>query len=84
MTDCGGIPLGALSLLCGRSTSGKATVAYKILALAQLGQAVALLALPHTVDPEYLTRCGIDPKQLLTVQPAPGPEAVALLLDLVG
>jgi len=35
ITGCHGVPLGALTLLTGPSTSGKATIAYKILASAQ-------------------------------------------------
>lgn len=35
LTGCGGIPLGAITLLTGRTTSGKLTLAYKALAYAQ-------------------------------------------------
>jgi recombination protein RecA len=89
MTGCGGIPLAAITLLSGRTTSGKLTVAYKLLASAQrdlYGQtahAVALLDLSRTADPDYLARCGLDLDALLVGRPQPGPEAVALLGDLL-
>jgi recombination protein RecA len=89
ITGCGGIPLAAITLLTGRTTSGKLTVAYKLLASAQrdiYGQTaytVALLDLSRTADPDYLARCGIDLDALLVGRPQPGPEAVSLLGDLL-
>lgn len=89
MTGCGGAPLGAITLFSGRSTSGKLTVAYKLLANAQrdpYGQpayAVALLDLSRTADPDYMARCGVDLDWLLVGRPQPGPAAVNLLGDLL-
>jgi hypothetical protein len=93
LTGCQGIPLGALTLLSGRTTSGKTTLAFKTLAHAQQPERpsarrtslhnVALLDLNHTCDPDYLARCGVDLAHLLIVRPPPAVEAVALLLDLV-
>lgn len=88
LTGCGGIPRGALSLVSGRSTSGKATLACKTLAQAQQagGRAtpldVALVDLPHTADPDYLARCGVDLAHLLLARPPATADAVELLLDL--
>lgn len=71
LTGCGGVPLGALTLLSGRSTSGKLTLAYKLLAQAQVpSHTVALLDLTHSADPDYLSRCGVDLVRLVMVRPS--------------
>lgn len=87
-TGCNGVPLGCITLLSGRVTSGKMTLAYLILASAQVspgGQPspVAILDLAHNCDPDYAQGCGVDPAQLLLVRPHPGPEVVDLLSELV-
>lgn len=84
LTGCKGIPLGALSLLSGPSTSGKSTLAYKALANAQrMPGMVALLDLRHSADPDYLHRCGVDLARLVVVRPKREEESTPLLLDLV-
>lgn len=89
ITGCQGVPLGALSLFSGRTTSGKLTVAYKLLANAQrspygdTAYAVGLLDLNRTADPDYLARCGVDLGALLVARPPHGPQAVDLLGDLL-
>jgi recombination protein RecA len=89
ITGCQGIPLGAITLLSGRTTSGKLTVAYKLLANAQrdyygrTAHTVALLDLSRTADPDYIARCGVDLDALLVGRPQPGPEAIYLLGDLL-
>ena len=89
MTGCQGLPLGALTLLSGRTTSGKFTVACKFLASAQrsphgaVAYNVALFDLNRTADPDYLARCGVDLDALLVVRPTLQPRAVDLLGDLV-
>ena len=66
ITGCGGVPLGAITLLSGRTTSGKLTAAYKVLANAQrdgrghVAYTAVLLDLSRTADPDYLARCGLD------------------------
>ena len=76
-------------MLSGRTTSGKLTVAYKLLANAQrdfyghTAHTVALLDLSRTADPDYMARCGIDLDALLVGRPQAGPEAVYLLGDLL-
>jgi RecA/RadA recombinase len=87
LTGCNGVPLGALTLLSGRATSGKLTLAYKLLAHAQarFGQAagvVALVDMHQTADPDYLVRCGVDLARLLLVRPATNARAVHLIVDL--
>lgn len=88
ITGCQGIPLGAVTLLSGRTTSGKLTVAYKLLANAQrdfyghTAHTVALIDLSRTADPDYMARCrGIDLDAMLVGRPQAGPEAVYLLGD---
>lgn len=89
MTGCGGIPLAAITLLSGRSTSGKLTLAYKLLAHAQRGPQgavhypVALLDLSRTADPDYVNRCGVDLDHLLVARPSSGRQAVNAIGDLV-
>lgn len=93
ITGCGGLPLGALSLFSGRSTSGKLTVACKALACAQTGAGgplatgplatVALLDLTHTADPDYLRRCGVQLSHLIIVRPEQPADGLPLLLDIV-
>lgn len=84
ITGCGGVPLGALSLFSGPATSGKSTLAYKVLAGAQTLQGMAaLLDLTHTTDPDYLRRCGVDLSRLLIVRPGRAEESTPLLLDIV-
>lgn len=85
LTGCGGIPLDAMTLLSGVSTSGKVTIAYKTLANAQQAypkQVVALVDLHASADPDYLTRAGVDMDRLLLVRPSLDRQAVDLLVDL--
>lgn len=90
ITGCGGAPLGMITLISGRSTSGKLTLAYKILANAQragigvgANYNVGLLDLSRTADPDYVTRCGVDLDRLLVGRPFVGRKAIEMTLDLV-
>lgn len=85
LTGCGGIPLSAMTLLSGLSTSGKLTIAYKTLACAQRAypkQIVALIDLHASADPDYLARIGVDMKRLLVTRPVLDKKAVDVLVDL--
>ena len=88
VTGCGGFPLGAASILRGHTTSGKLTLAYKVLANAQrspqgeIRYTAALLDLTANSDPDYLMRCGVSLEHLLIVRPGERQESVELLLDL--
>ncbi len=87
ITGCGGAPLGAITLFSGRSTSGKLTLAYTLLASAQrtgdrVQHTVALLDLSRTADPDYVHRCGVELDYLLVGRPATERQAVELLGDL--
>ena len=90
ITGCGGIPLGAITLLGGYATSGKLTLAYKALAHAQQragsGRQPALVGIidfTHNSDPDYLARCGINLEHLLIARPERDPRAVELMIDLI-
>ena len=81
----GGVPRGKITLLSGRATSGKGTLAALILARAQAkGRAVAIIDLMHTSDADYLQRCGVRLADLLVVQPRNSREALDLALSLAG
>ena len=85
LTGCGGIPLGAMTLLSGVYTSGKVTIAYKALAAAQQAypkQVVVLLDLHSSADADYLQRAGVDLERLLLVRPAIDRQAIDVLVDL--
>jgi recombination protein RecA len=81
----GGLPRGRITEIIGPATSGKVTLAAKVLAAAQQEpQAlVAWLDLGRTCDPDYLHRCGLDLDRLLVVRPADGADALAITLHLV-
>lgn len=81
----GGLPRGRITEIIGAATSGKATLAAKVLATthAERNALVAWLDLPRTSDPDYLHRCGIDLSRLLVVRPRDGADALAVVLHLV-
>ena len=81
----GGVPRGKITLLSGKATSGKSTLAALILARAQgRGRPVALIDLLHTCDAEYLERCGVRLHDLLVVRPEDDRQALELALTLAG
>jgi recombination protein RecA len=81
----GGLPRGRISEIIGPATSGKVTLAAKVLAAAQREQGAigAWLDLGCTCDPDYLDRCGLDLDRLLIVHPRDGADALAIALHLV-
>jgi recA bacterial DNA recombination protein len=81
----GGLPRGRISEIIGPATSGKVTLAAKVLAAAQRERdaLVAWLDLGRTCDPDYLDRCGLDLDRLLIVHPEDGADALAIALHLV-
>jgi hypothetical protein len=85
LTGCKGIPLAYMSLLSGPPTSGKLTLAYKLLTNAQVknNNTVTLVDLGQYADPDYLQRCGIDLKRLFLVRPPVNERVIHLILDLV-
>lgn len=89
LTGTGGIPLHSVTLLSGNPTSGKLTVAYKILSQAQQSvplerrHSVAILDLGASTDPDYLTRAGVDLDRLLLIRPQMEKQTLRAILDLV-
>lgn len=86
LTGCGGVPLGAMTLLSGISTSGKLTIAYKTLAAAQQAYPRQVMAIVDLhgggTDADYLTRAGVDTARTLLVEPGVTLAAVNVLVDL--
>ena len=90
ITGCTGVPLGAITLFTGPTTSGKLTLAYKVLANAQQSSwrrkqgmaGVAILDLSFSADPDYLARCGVDLEHLLFARAPSRRQAVDALFDL--
>jgi recombination protein RecA len=79
----GGISLVRLTELCGRPTSGMATLVYRLIAQAQRGGAYALwLDLPGTFDPASAARCGLHLEQLFILRLDAPDEALPILRDL--
>lgn len=81
----GGVPRGRITELSGQPTSGKATLAARLLASAQADRDAlgAWLDLGCTCDPDYLHRCGLDLDRLLVVRPRDPADALAIALHLV-
>src|SRR5512133_2903202 len=67
----GGLPRGRISQISGPVTSGKVTLAARVLSAAhrEPEAMVAWLDLSRTCDPDYLHRCGLDLDRLLIVRP---------------
>ena len=83
--SAGGIPKHRLTSLLGQATSGMTTLAYKIMAQAQVSQLVVVyLDAPHTFDPQYAALRGVDMELLLLVRPETWELALEMLRDLVG
>jgi len=80
----GGIPRGRITEILGPLTSGKTTIALRIIDHAQ-GQKdkAAYIDLSQTFDPDYAFRCGVDLGKLLIVQPNSGREALAIGNSLI-
>jgi recombination protein RecA len=79
----GGIPRGQITEILGPPTSGKATLAAKVVAQAQeTGHRAAWVDLGWTLDADYLHRCKVDLSELLVVRPHNGEEAMAIASSL--
>jgi hypothetical protein len=87
LTGCKGIPLGHITLLTGKTTSGKLTLAYKVLAQAQSPakhkDPVAVLDLTRASDPAYLALCGVDLAHTLFVRPPQPNQSIRLIYTLL-
>ena len=66
----GGIPRGRVTEVFGAEASGKSTLAYHVMAEAQLtGGTAAYIDAEHALDPGYAAKCGINIDELLVSQP---------------
>ncbi|MCL4531411.1 MAG: DNA recombination/repair protein RecA [Chloroflexi bacterium] len=84
----GGIPLNAITVLSGKITCGKRTLAYKILRHAQQSsserlQSVSILDLARSTDYDYVSRCGIHLDHLFISTPDSARQCIDTLLDMV-
>jgi recombination protein RecA len=80
----GGLPKGRVSELVGLPTSGKTTLALKLLSQAQAdGGQVAYIDQARSFDPDYAHRCGMDLSRLLVGSPLDLREALAMTESLV-
>jgi len=81
----GGLPCGRITEVIGPATSGKVTLAAKVLAAAHQEREalVAWLDLSNSCDPDFLYRCGLDLDRLLIVRPRDAADALAIALHLV-
>lgn len=80
----GGLPRGRITELIASGTAGQATLAAKTLAQAQrLGQQVAWVDIAHTVDLDFLARCGVRFDALTILRPWDFAHALAMTGDLL-
>ena len=80
----GGIPRGRVTEIFGPESSGKSTLAYHIVAQAQIGGgAAAYIDVEHTFDPTYAARCGVKVDDLLISQPDTAEQALEITESLV-
>jgi recombination protein RecA len=66
----GGLPGGRLTILHGKESSGKTTIALTVAAEAQRqGAMVVFLDAEHKLDPGWMIKCGVDLKKVIISQP---------------
>jgi recombination protein RecA len=81
----GGLPKGRISEVSGPATSGKLTLAAKVISAAhrERDALAAWIDTWRTCDADYMHRCGIDLSRLLVVRPATLDDVLAITLHLV-
>jgi len=82
----GGLPQGRITEISGPATSGKLTIAAKAIATAHRLDADVLAAWidpSHSLDPDYMHRCGVDLNRLLVVHPVDLGDVFSIVLHLV-
>ena len=81
----GGLPRGRISEVIGPATSGKLTLAAKVIASAhrERDALAAWVDTWRTCDPDYMHRCGVDLSRLLVVRPDTLANALAMGLHLI-
>lgn len=80
----GGLPIGKVVEIYGDESSGKTTLSAAIVAQAQkMGKACAFIDAERTLDPDWISRIGVDTSQLLYVEPDHIEDAFNKLTELV-
>ncbi len=80
----GGLPKGRIIEIYGPESSGKTTIALRVIAQAQAaGGAAAFVDADHALDPEYAGKLGVDLDDLLVSQPDTGEQALEITDMLV-
>ncbi len=81
----GGLPRGRISEVIGPATSGKLTLAAKVISAAhrERDAVAAWIDTWRTCDADYMHRCGIDLSRLLVARPSSLADALAMTLHLV-
>src|SRR3990170_4351418 len=75
----GGMPRGRIVEVFGPESSGKTTLLYHVLAIAQkMGGICAFIDAEHAMDPAYAKRIGVDVDELLVSQPDHGEQALEI------
>ncbi len=75
----GGIPKGRMIEIWGKESTGKSTLALKIIAETQKqGGKVMMIDVEHTLDLEYASKIGVNTKELYFSQPNSGEEALQI------
>jgi recombination protein RecA len=73
----GGIPRGSIVEVYGPESSGKSTLAAIIAAQEQMtGSLVAYIDMEHALDPNYMSKLGVDVANLIVAQPDSGEQAL--------
>lgn len=81
----GGLPFGRIIELFGKESSGKTTVALKVIASVQkMGKRAVLIDVEHSYDPLWAKTMGVDIEKLVLSQPITGEEALEVLLGVLG
>lgn len=80
----GGIPRSCISEIGGAPTSGTTTLALNVAASAQkAGEVIVYVEMERSLDPDYMTRSGIDLEKLLVVMPSSKEKTLSIVYDLV-
>jgi recombination protein RecA len=83
-TGIGGVPIGHLTVFIGALTSGKTSLAYRLIACAHRADYAAIYVdLSRQFDPDFAAVCGIDLNKLLLVRPGLSRNPLALIRDLL-
>jgi len=84
LLEIGGLPRGRISEFIGSGTSGYVTLAAHVLSQAQrAGFQVVYVDVGHTIDLDYLARCGVSFDSLVILRPLSFHQALDMIRDLI-